>query len=201
MEVLSVDFSKCRSSSSSSSRSQQDLAAKIDQTHKLTIHIQNSSESLLREYVALQGHPFEDPSFNYPITGFPGLPQPFPGSPNTWLKPGDPGRLQEDAMVFSNLPVFLATVKRQQAELNPSAKELQHHLENASLQCLGLASNLKSVMASLGIVPGPAVPPEPPEEDNGFYVKLVGCQICSLFKIWASRSREDLAHLAKKYPF
>ncbi|XP_066487211.1 cardiotrophin-1 [Tiliqua scincoides] len=197
MEVLPVDFAKRLSSSSS--RSQQELAIKIKKTHNLTIVLQNGSKRLLKEYITCQGPPFGTPSFSASITPFPGLPLPSL-SAKARLDLSDAERLQEDALAFSNLPAFLTTVLRQQTLLNPTATDLHQQLDTSQMQCLGLANNLKSIMASMGIMPGPAVPAEPPEEGSTFAMKTVGYQICQLYQVWASQSQEDLALLVAKYP-
>ncbi|KAJ6652133.1 hypothetical protein lerEdw1_013173 [Lerista edwardsae] len=197
MEVLSVDFAKHLSSSSS--RSQQELAIKIKQTHNLTIFLQNGSEVLLKEYITCQGPPFGTPGFSLPIKPFPGLPLPSLSS-EARLDLSDVERLQEDLLAFSSLPTFLATVRRQQALLNPTAMDLHQLLDTSHKQCLGLANNLQSIMACMDIVSGPAVPAEPPEEGSSFTMKTVGYQICQLYQVWANQSQEDLALLVAKHP-
>lgn len=52
----------------------------------------------------------------------------------------------------------------------------------------------------MGVMPGAAVPAEPPEEENIFVMKTVGYQICQLYQLWAKQCQEDLALLVAKYP-
>ncbi|KAH0626330.1 hypothetical protein JD844_001256 [Phrynosoma platyrhinos] len=185
--------------SSSSSRSQQEIALKIKQTHKLTIRMQDGSEQLLSDYVCFQNEPFGDPDFSPPVKSFPGLPLPIL-SATAWLDLSDAERLQQNVGAFSSLPEYLAAVKRQQVELNPKATELHCQLENSGLHCLGLVNNLKSIMASMGIVPGPVTPAEPPGIEAAFVMKLTGYSICYLYRDWAKRCQKDMALLAAKYP-
>ncbi|KAM6449443.1 cardiotrophin-1 isoform 1-T1 [Liasis olivaceus] len=195
MEVLSVDLPAC----SGCSRSRQEIALEIERTHNLTLNMQVSSGQLLSNYVLLQGKPFGDPDFNPTIQPFPGLPLPALSMAD-WLGLTDSQRLQQNTLAFSNLPVYLASVKRQQMELNSPETELHRQLESSHLHCLGLENNLKSIMSSLGIVPGPAVSAKPSESDNGFIMKLTGYYICHLFRDWVNRCEKDMVLLAKKYP-
>ncbi|XP_063157513.1 cardiotrophin-1 [Candoia aspera] len=195
MEVLSVDLLMC----SGCSRSQQEIALEIERTHNLTLNMQVSSGQLLSNYLLLQGKPFGDPDFNPTIQPFPGLPLPALSTPG-WLGLPDAERLRQNTSAFSNLPVYLANVKRQQMELNSSQAELHRQLESSCLHCLGLENNLKSIMSSLGIVPGPSVSAKPPETDNSFIMKLTGYYLCHLFRDWVNRCEKDLVLLAKKYP-
>ncbi|XP_044278492.1 cardiotrophin-1 isoform X2 [Varanus komodoensis] len=192
-----TDLPKCLSSSSS--RCQQDVAAKIEQTHNLTILVHEGSEKLLTTYVRYQGEPFGSADFNPPIQSFEGLPLP-PPSTAVWQDLSDAERLQRNATVFSNFPEFLTAAKNQQAGLSPAAKELHHQFDRASVQCLGLASNLQSIMASLDIPPGPAMPVQVPKTDSAFLMKLTGYSICRLYEGWASSCQSDMAALAAKYP-
>ncbi|XP_062994511.1 cardiotrophin-1 isoform X2 [Elgaria multicarinata webbii] len=197
MEVLSVDLPKRLSSSSS--WSQQEIALKIQQTHKLTIHMQDGSQQLLTDYAFHQGKPFGDPSFNPAIQSFEGLPRP-PISTQAWLDLSDAERLQQNATVFSNFPEFLTLVRRQQANLNPQAVELLRQLDSASAQCFGLVSNLQSIMASLGIAPGPAMPTKLPATGSAFLMKLTGYSICRLYQGWTNCCQKAMALLVTKYP-
>ncbi|XP_061446461.1 cardiotrophin-1-like [Rhineura floridana] len=197
MEVLSVDLSNLLSSSSS--RSQQEIAFKIKKAHNQTVHMQDHSEQLLRDYVFLQGAPFGSADFNPSIQPFPGLPLPSL-SAKAWLDLSDAERLQQNNTAFSNLPEFLAAVKRQQDELNPTADDLHHQLKTSGLECLGLSNNLNSIMVSMGIVPGPAMPAEPPGLESAFFMKLTGYRVCHLYRDWVNRCHKDLTLLATKYP-
>ncbi|XP_013932136.1 PREDICTED: cardiotrophin-1-like [Thamnophis sirtalis] len=195
MEVLSVDLPMC----SERSWTQQKIAVEIERTHKLTLSMKFSSGQLLSIYVHHQGVPFGDPNFNPIIQPFPGLPLPTL-SPADWLGLTDKERLQQNASAFSNLPVYLASVKCQQMDLNPLEDELHRQFDSSRLQCLGLASNLKSIMCSLGITPVPDVSAERLEPDDAFFMKLTGYHICHLFQDWVNRCEKDIALLAKKYP-
>lgn len=181
------------------SHSQQEIALEIERTHNLTRNMQVSSGQLLSNYLLHQGKPFGDPDFNPTIQPFPGLPLPALSTPD-WLGLTDAARLQQNASAFANLPVYLANVKRQQMELNSPEVELHRQLESSCLHCLGLENNLKSIMSSLGIVPGPSVSAKPPDSGNSFIMKLTGYHICHLFRDWVSRCEKDLVLLAKKYP-
>lgn len=132
------------------------------------------------------------------MPNFSGLPSPsLP--PEAWKDLSDAERLQQNVTAFSNLPEFLLAVKRQQEMLNPLASELHCQIEMAILQCRGLASNLKSIMTAMDLVPEPALPVEPPNPVETFPKKLVGYYVCQLHRDWANRSEEDLAILATKY--
>ncbi|XP_034275736.1 cardiotrophin-1 [Pantherophis guttatus] len=195
MEVLSVDLPMCSEARST----QQEIALEIERTHNLTLSMQFSSGQLLSNYVHHQGVPFGDPDFNPTIQPFPGLPLPTL-STTEWLGLTDKERLQQNASAFSNLQVYLASVKCQQMDLNPLEDELHRKLDSSRLHCLGLENNLKSIMSSLGIVPGPVVPAEPLESDNAFLMKLTGYYVCHLFQDWVNRCEKDIALLTKKYP-
>ncbi|KAK9397664.1 cardiotrophin-1-like [Crotalus adamanteus] len=195
MEVLSVDLPM----SSGCSRTQQEIAVEIERTHNLALSMQFSSGQLLSSYVHHQGMPFGDPDFNPPIQPFPGVPLPTL-STTDWLGLTDQERLQQNASAFSNLPVYLDSVKCQQMDLNPLETELHRQFESSSLRCLGLENNLKSIMSSLDIAPGPAVSAQPLESDNSFLMKLTGYYICHLFRDWVNRCEKDIALLTKKYP-
>ncbi|XP_015674588.1 cardiotrophin-1-like [Protobothrops mucrosquamatus] len=195
MEVLSVDLQMC----SGCSHTQQEIAVEIERTHNLTLSMQFSSGQLLSSYVHHQGMPFGDPDFNPLIQPFPGVPLPTL-STTDWLGLTDQERLQQNASAFSNLPVYLASVKCQQMDLNPLETELHRQLESSSLRCLGLENNLKSIMSSLDIAPGPAVSAQPLEPDNAFLAKLTGYYVCHLFRDWVNRCEKDIALLTKKYP-
>ncbi|KAJ7314145.1 hypothetical protein JRQ81_006084 [Phrynocephalus forsythii] len=197
MEVLSVDLSKRLSSSAS--QPQQEIALKIQATHNLTILMQDGSEQLLSVYVFHQEEPFGDPGFNPPLVSFPGLPLPTL-TPADWLDLSDAERLQSNASAFSNLPDYLAAVRRQQTELSPQAKELMRQLEIARVHCLGLASNLKIVMNLMGVELGPVTPAEPPGLESAFRMKLFGYRICRLYREWVNRCEKDMALLATRYP-
>ncbi|XP_054848252.1 cardiotrophin-1 [Eublepharis macularius] len=196
MEVLPVDLPNLRTSSS---HSQQGIASRISQAHHLSVSMQRGSEQLLTEYVLRQGIPFGNADFNPHVPDFPGLPSPAL-SQEAWKDLSDAERLQQDVMAFSNLPAFLSAVKRQQEMLNSLASELHRQLETAGMQCRGMASNLKSIMTAMGLMPEPAVPVEPPNPVENFSKKLVGYYVCQLYREWANRSEEDLALLATKYP-
>ncbi|XP_026576916.1 cardiotrophin-1 [Pseudonaja textilis] len=195
MEVLPVDLPMC----SGCSRTQQEIAIEIERTHNLTLSMQISSGKLLSNYVHHQGIPFGEPDFNPPIQPFPGLPLPTL-STSDWLGLTDKERLQQNTCAFSNLPVYLASVKCQQMDLNPLEDELHRQFDSSRLHCLGLENNLKSIMSSLGIVPGPVVSAQPLEPDNTFFMKLTGYYICHLFQDWVNRCEKDIALLTKKYP-
>ncbi|XP_060636138.2 cardiotrophin-1 isoform X1 [Anolis sagrei] len=209
MEVLPVDVPK--NLSSSSSRSHQEIVLKIEKTRNMTLYMQEGSEQLLSNYVSLQSvrnslteafhqeEPFGDPDFNPSPQPFPGLPLPTL-STTSWLDLSDPERLQQNFGAFSNLPEYLTAVKLQQVDLNPEASELHDLLETSSVHCLGLANNLKAVMASLGILPGPVTPAEPPGMEDTFIMKFTGYLICHLYRDWVKRCHKDMALLAAKYP-
>ncbi|XP_042328843.1 cardiotrophin-1-like isoform X2 [Sceloporus undulatus] len=197
--LSAVDLPKRLSSSSSSSRSQPEIALKIKKTHNMTIHMQDGSEQLLSDYVRYQDNPFGDPDFNPPVKPFPGLPLPTL-SPTAWLDLSDAERLQQNVGAFSSLPEYLAAVKHQQIKMNLEATELHHQLDTSGLQCLGLVNNLKAIMASMGIVPGPVTPAEPPGIEAIFVMKLTGYSICCLYRDWVKRCQKDMALLAAKYP-
>nr|XP_060636139.1 cardiotrophin-1 isoform X2 [Anolis sagrei ordinatus] len=197
MEVLPVDVPK--NLSSSSSRSHQEIVHKIEKTRNMTLYMQEGSEQLLSNYAFHQEEPFGDPDFNPSPQPFPGLPLPTL-STKVWLDLSDPERLQQNFGAFSNLPEYLTTVKLQQVDLNPEASELHDLLETSSVHCLGLANNLKAVMDSLGILPGPVTPAEPPGMEDTFIKKFTGYLICHLYRDWVKRCHKDMALLAAKYP-
>ncbi|XP_070586109.1 cardiotrophin-1-like [Erythrolamprus reginae] len=193
MEVLSVDLPV------SSEFSRTEIAIEIERTHNLTLNMQFHSGQLLSSYVRHQGLPFDDPGFNTTIQPFAGLPLPTL-STTDWLDLTDKERLQQNTSAFSNLPVYLASVKCQQMDLNPLEEELHRQFDTSRQRCLGLENNLKSIMSSLGIAPGPVVSTEPLDHDNSFLMKLTGYYICHLFQDWVNRCEKDLALLMNKYP-
>ncbi|XP_062840551.1 cardiotrophin-1 [Anolis carolinensis] len=197
MEVLPVDVPK--NLSSSSSRSHQEIALRIEKARNMTLYMQEGSEQLLSNYAFHQEEPFGEPDFNPSPQPFPGLPLPTL-STVAWLDLSDPERLQQNFGAFSNLPEYLAAVKRQQTDLNPEASELHRLLDTSSVQCLGLTNNLKAVMAPLGILPGPVIPAEPPGMEDAFIMKFTGYLICHLYRDWVKRCQKDMALLAAKYP-
>uniref|UniRef100_A0A8C6Y8B4 Cardiotrophin 1 n=1 Tax=Naja naja TaxID=35670 RepID=A0A8C6Y8B4_NAJNA len=165
---------------------------------KFGLHCSRKSRATCN-LVRHQGIPFGEPDFNPPIQPLPGLPLPTL-STSDWLGLTDKERLQQNACAFSNLPVYLAIVKCQQMDLNPLEDELHRQLDSSRLHCLGLENNLKSIMSSLGIMPGPVVSAQPVEPDNSFLMKLTGYYICHLFQDWVNRCEKDIALLTKKYP-
>ncbi|XP_034992445.2 cardiotrophin-1-like [Zootoca vivipara] len=196
MEVLSVPS---HLSSSPPSRSQQEIALGIKNAHNLAINMQAGAKQLLADYMSIQDEPFTNASFNPPIEPFPGLPSPsLPAS--AWLDLSDAERLQQNAMAFSNLPEFLSAVKSQQEEINPDACDLHHQLTFSGLQCLGLSNHLASIMASMGLVPAPGTPAEPPGFGGSFFMKFSGYRVCRLYRDWVLRCEKDLALLAGRYP-
>ncbi|XP_074854439.1 cardiotrophin-1 [Carettochelys insculpta] len=199
MEVLTVDRANLLSSASNSS-SQQELATKVEQTHRLTILLKHCSEQLLAEYVRHQGEPFSSPDFQPPPMAVPGLPSPSV-SPEAWLALGDGEQLRHLAMAYATLPRLLASVQQQQNELNPSASELHQQLEAAVRQCRGLAGNLEGIMGALGVSSPPPPSPSPSSlPTSAFLAKLSGYHVCRQHRDWARRSHDTLVLLSAKYP-
>ncbi|XP_028560023.2 cardiotrophin-1 isoform X2 [Podarcis muralis] len=198
MEVLSVDLPS-HLSSSPPSHSQQEIALGIKNAYNLAINMQEGAKQLLADYTSIQGEPFTNAGFNPPVEPFPGLPSPsLP--PSAWLDLSDAERLQQNVTAFSNLPVFLSAVKSQQEEMNSNASDLHHQLTLSRLQCLGLSNHLASIMASMGLVPAPATPAEPPGLGSSFFMKFSGYRICHLYQDWVLRCIKDLSLLADRYP-
>nr|XP_028560022.1 cardiotrophin-2-like isoform X1 [Podarcis muralis] len=215
MEVLSVDLPS-HLSSSPPSHSQQEIALGIKNAYNLAINMQDGAKQLLADYVSpqnlremniflearktsIQGEPFTNAGFNPPVEPFPGLPSPsLP--PSAWLDLSDAERLQQNVTAFSNLPVFLSAVKSQQEEMNSNASDLHHQLTLSRLQCLGLSNHLASIMASMGLVPAPATPAEPPGLGSSFFMKFSGYRVCHLYRDWVLRCVKDLSLLADRYP-
>uniref|UniRef100_F7AGZ3 Cardiotrophin 1 n=1 Tax=Ornithorhynchus anatinus TaxID=9258 RepID=F7AGZ3_ORNAN len=170
------------------------LEAKILQTHNLARLLTGYAEQLFQEYVQHQGDPFGLPSFSPPRLPVPGLSP--PAASHVALPTLQ--RLQLDATALGALPPLLDAVRLLQADLNPYARRLLRHLDEASRRTRALAGAVEALLGALGEAGGPqAPPPAQPFPPGVFLAKLLGYQVCRLYQEWVNRTEEDLGQLAR----
>lgn len=126
-----------------------------------------------------------------PATGHAGLPV--------------PERLRLDAAALQALSPLLDTVRRHQVELNPRAVRLLRRLEDAARQARALGAALEVVLGALGAEPrgapeSPAADPTDSAPASVFSAKVLGLQVCRLFREWVSRTEADLRPLVPGGP-